>query len=288
MRGIGHEVPLAVERQLQSLEQVVEFADDRFDFLGHIDMHRAQVGLRAARQFLADVGQRSQSRAHAEPDDGGTGEDQQEFRQQHAEQDFADERVALDQRLGGEHGQLLVTDGPLQRRDPDRSAAQHSVEVGPPLLAAQARQYRLTRHREAGLAIEQLAGRPAHGVEDLVEFVDDQYRPGLRGQRQLGLAVRDAQLFGDGERGIEEGAVVGLGRAVQRDAVAGRRTGQEEHEQRREQPPQQPRAQASLRHRPSWPASPGSSRARAPCEYSPQPARACCAGARRTSRSRSA
>lgn len=253
---------LGIERMSETIQQFVDFIDDRLNFIRHIGRYRAQVGLRAPGQFLAQLGQGFQARADAEPDHPEADRDQQHFRQQHAEQDFAYQCVALDHRLTGQHREGLAAPFRLQRRDANRPAIQAAIEIISPLVPHLLGQPR-RRHRQARFTIQQLAIRAAHREKYLIELVDQQHIPGLRGQRQNGLAILNRQLLDDGQRGIEQSAIVSLGCAAQGHPVSGDGTRQQQQQHGRQQPAQQQEAQARLGHCPLYAAFPGSNRGRA-------------------------
>jgi hypothetical protein len=167
------------------------------------------------------------------------------LRQHAGSEDFARQALALDGGLGHRHRAALLPARDLHRNHAHRFALVVAVIRGDTVVGQRAR----GRARHADVAGDALAARAAHHVIDLVVLVGAHQALGDVGQVEGDAAFLRADALAQRERGVEQGLVVGLGARVGRHSVGGVGADGERESHRRQQQPQQQRAQAALPRR---------------------------------------
>jgi len=152
--------------------------------------------------------------ADAEPDQGHRGSGDQQLGRGRSYQQLQHELVALHQRLGDVDDRGAVLDRNRTGGDTHPLAVEGGV-VEDVLVGRQA----LGRRRQLRRSGYQLALGPEHLVVDAVLGIDAQRFDRDRRKVELEPVAGTANVTGDREHGVEQGAVVGFGGRVEGDAV---------------------------------------------------------------------
>ena len=161
-------------------------------------------------------------------------DDEQQLGQQHCQQNFADELVALDQCLDHDDREASAFTLSHHRHGPHALTGKLCIVV---VGLVHARNIRCCRQPSS--AGDPVAVRADHGVEQSIQIVVQQYLLGTQRKLQIDSAIDVSYLRCHRLCGIQQRTIVGKAGSAMCDLVGDDATDRNQRERRRQQPCQQ-------------------------------------------------